>query len=111
MCIDPRFEISKIGHFATGHSKYQAKSDTSHFRWREIGHVEHTFEVGHFEHGARHSQRVSGAVFKVSDFEGVFKVSDFAPSKMRVHTMCSSCVGKWMKANRPPPGFASLCHR
>ena len=57
-----RFEVSKTGHFATGHFTHHAKSDTSHFRWREIGHFEHTFEIGHFEHGARHSQRVSGAV-------------------------------------------------
>ena len=58
-----RFEVSKTGHFATGHFTHHAKSDTSHFRWREIGHFEHTFEIGHFEHGARHSPRVSGAVF------------------------------------------------
>ena len=56
-----RFEVSKTGHFATGHFTHHAKSDTSHFRWREIGHFEHTFEIGHFEHGARHSLRVSGA--------------------------------------------------
>ena len=80
-----RFEVSKTGHFATGHFTHHAKSDTSHFRWREIGHFEHTFEIGHFEHGARHSLRVSGAAQRAElrqrafhlDSENQYKLNRF----------------------------------